>query len=107
MLALMILFGVVPAAHGLPSYSRQTGQACSSCHVGGNWPQLTPWGRFFKLSGYTAGKSLWGGKAGVKYVPVGVFGQVGDTWAAQPNDSQGNVVDRRRPMNSRLSSAPS
>jgi len=92
MLALVILFGMVPAAHALPSYSRQTGQACSSCHVGGNWPQLTPWGRFFKLSGYTAGKSLWGGKAGVKYVPVGVFGQVGATWAAQPNDSQGNVV---------------
>lgn len=89
---LAILLSAAPAAHALPSYARQTGQRCSSCHVGGNWPQLTPWGRFFKLSGYTAGKSLYGGKSGLQYVPVGVFGQLGATWAAQPNNSQGTPV---------------
>jgi len=59
--------------------------------VGGSWPQLTPWGRFFKLSGYTAGKNLWD-KEGINYVPLGAFGQAGLTWAAQPNDTQGQSV---------------
>ncbi len=82
---------VSPRAHGLPSFARQTGQNCAACHVSGSWPQLTPWGRFFKLSGYTAGKQLVG-KEGFHYVPLGVFGQAGLTWAAQPNDAQGQPV---------------
>src|SRR5438552_3722869 len=69
---------VLPKAHALPSFARQTGQRCAACHVGGNWPQLTPWGRFFKLSGYTAGKPLVD-KEGFHYVPVGVFGEAGLT----------------------------
>lgn len=40
-----------PGAHAVPSYSRQTGLACSSCHY--NPPELTPFGRKFKLEGYT------------------------------------------------------
>ena len=35
----------------VPSFSRQTGLACSSCHY--QFPQLTPFGRLFKLNGYT------------------------------------------------------
>ncbi len=35
----------------VPSFSRQTKLACSMCHVG--FPQLTPFGRLFKLNGYT------------------------------------------------------
>ncbi len=35
----------------LPSYARQTGLACSACHI--QFLQLTPFGRRFKLSGYT------------------------------------------------------
>jgi len=35
----------------VPAYSRQTGLACSSCHY--QFPQLTPFGRLFKLNGYT------------------------------------------------------
>lgn len=81
----------LPRAHALPSYARQTGQRCAACHVGGNWPQLTPWGRFFKLSGYAAGRSFVD-KEGFNYVPLGLFGQAGITWAAQPNDAQGNPV---------------
>ena len=59
--------------------------------MGGSWPQLTPWGRFFKLSGYTAGRNLVD-KEGVNYAPMGLFGQAGLTWAAQPNDTQGQSV---------------
>ncbi|HVC53588.1 MAG TPA: hypothetical protein VND87_16335 [Stellaceae bacterium] len=37
-------------AVALPSYARQTGLPCSSCHMG--FPELTPTGRAFKLNGY-------------------------------------------------------
>ena len=40
-------------ALAVPSYARQTQQPCTGCHVGGFGPQLTPFGRQFKLSGYT------------------------------------------------------
>ena len=35
----------------VPGFSRQTGLACSACHF--QFPQLTPFGRLFKLNGYT------------------------------------------------------
>jgi len=34
----------------LPSFARQTGQECAACHNG--FPELTPYGRLFKLNGY-------------------------------------------------------
>jgi len=47
--SLLILF--IPKAFAVPSYSRQTGLPCSSCHYAP--PELTPFGRTFKLEGYT------------------------------------------------------
>jgi hypothetical protein len=38
-------------AHATASFSRQTGMACNSCHT--TFPELTPFGRDFKLNGYT------------------------------------------------------
>ena len=35
----------------IPSFTRQTGLACNVCHT--TFPQLTPFGRRFKLNGYT------------------------------------------------------
>lgn len=46
-------FGVVISADALPSYARQTGQPCGTCHT--DFPGLTPYGRKFKLLGYTVG----------------------------------------------------
>ncbi len=43
-------------ADAIPSFARQTGQPCASCHAG--FPQLTPFGRRFKLGGYTMGGGL-------------------------------------------------
>ena len=40
-------------ARAVPAFSQQTGLPCSACHVGGFGPQLTPFGRAFKLDGYT------------------------------------------------------
>ena len=88
--ACAILF-VTPTAYGLPSYARQTGQKCAACHVGGNWPQLTPWGRFFKLAGYTAGKSFID-REGFNYVPLGVLARAGLTFAAQSKNNDGQTV---------------
>lgn len=42
-----------PEAKAVPAFARQTGQPCAGCHVGGFGPQLTPFGRQFKLTGYT------------------------------------------------------
>lgn len=39
------------AAGAIPSFSRQTGLACNVCHIA--FPQLTAFGRLFKLNGYT------------------------------------------------------
>ena len=40
----------LPDALAVPSYARQTGMACSTCHT--VFPELTPFGREFKLNGY-------------------------------------------------------
>lgn len=40
-------------AAAVPAFAVQTSEPCSACHVGGFGPQLTPFGRAFKLSGYT------------------------------------------------------
>jgi hypothetical protein len=40
-----------PVARAVPSFTRQTGFPCSSCHT--TPPELTPLGRTFKLNGYT------------------------------------------------------
>ncbi len=47
------MFGPTSPADALPSYARQTGQPCGSCHT--DFPGLTPYGRRFKIGGYTAG----------------------------------------------------
>ena len=47
-----------PAA-SLPLYARQTGQPCATCHTA-FW-ELTPFGRRFKLGGYTMGGGDWTG----------------------------------------------
>ena len=52
-----VAFGPKPVS-ALPSFARQTGQPCSTCHSA--FPQLTPYGRRFKLEGYTAGGTRCG-----------------------------------------------
>jgi hypothetical protein len=49
----LLLFGSVPSARAVPAFARQTGQQCIACHV--SFPELTPYGRYFKLTGYTIG----------------------------------------------------
>lgn len=53
-LMLMMLSLVAASnAFALPSFARQTGESCDSCHIGSFGPQLTPHGMKFKIGGYT------------------------------------------------------
>src|ERR1700741_553983 len=46
-------------AFSLPFYARQPGQPCAPCHT--SFLELTPFGRRFKLGGYTLGGGDWNG----------------------------------------------
>lgn len=68
MRAILCSLGLMVAAgnaDALPAFARQTGQNCVSCHAGGQFPELTPYGRLFKLTGYTIGE---------RTVPLSVMG---------------------------------
>jgi hypothetical protein len=45
-----LLTAHAPVAYAVPSYARQTGLTCQACHT--VFPELTPFGRLFKLNGY-------------------------------------------------------
>jgi hypothetical protein len=45
-------------ADAVPAFARQTGYYCSTCHT--VQPELTPFGRQFKLNGYTSGGTRCG-----------------------------------------------
>src|SRR6266699_5750488 len=49
--ALLIGLCSTGTANAVPSYARQTGVACQGCHT--VFPELTPFGRSFKLNAYT------------------------------------------------------
>ena len=50
-ITLMIVFIYPNTSWAIPSFARQTNLPCSSCHT--IFPELTPFGRLFKLNGYT------------------------------------------------------
>jgi len=52
----LVCFLYFGTANALPLFSRQTGQNCVACHAGGQYPELTPYGRYFKMTGYTIGQ---------------------------------------------------
>jgi hypothetical protein len=54
LLLALLLAGI--DARAIPAFNRQTGQNCVACHAGGQFPDLTPYGRLFKLTGYTIGE---------------------------------------------------
>ena len=54
--AALLLALACTLAQAVPSFARQTGQPCATCHVGGFGPQLTDFGIQFKLTGYTLSK---------------------------------------------------
>lgn len=76
---MLLLAGLAPMdAQALPVFARQTGQNCVSCHAGGQFPELTPYGRMFKLTGYTIG---------ARTLPFAVMGVIGDAKVANTSNS--------------------
>src|ERR1700674_468577 len=52
-LTALATIALIQPAQALPSFARQTGQPCATCHT--DFPAPTPFGRRFKLLGYTVG----------------------------------------------------
>src|SRR5271157_3699613 len=72
------------AAQAVPDLAAQTGQPCTMCHVGAYGPQLTPFGRAFKIGGYTQ----TGGEGWAASVPLSLMVQSSftNTSASLPAD---------------------
>jgi hypothetical protein len=49
---LLTVLAVVPQASAMPSFARQTGKACNTCHFQ-HYPTLNAYGQDFKAGGYT------------------------------------------------------
>ncbi len=72
--AVFITLLISVTTQALPSFARQTGQECSSCHIGGFGPQLTAFGRQFKIGGYTQ-KSVDDSVVPISAMLVGIYDQ--------------------------------
>ncbi len=82
-------------AQAVPSFARQTGMQCNECHT--IFPELTPFGRIFKLGGYVLSKS---GKPYEFPPPLAGMAQItytdakGLTSGVAPFDSTNRATDR-------------
>src|SRR5262244_2585988 len=79
-----LLAGLPRAALAVPSFASQTGLPCAQCHVMAFGPQLTEYGRQFKLNGYTFAK-----QDGGLNIPLAatVFGGYSDVSKEAPTPS--------------------
>jgi len=68
---------LVPVQDSLavPAFAKQTAQSCIACHAGGQFPELTPYGRLFKLTAYTIGE---------RALPISVMAVAGASRMAKP-----------------------
>jgi hypothetical protein len=90
---LLLLAALFPRdALALPAFARQTGQNCLSCHAGGQFPELTPYGRMFKMTGYTLGS---------RTIPLSVMGLASYSRVANTT-SQGAVPSQDFQKNGEL-----
>jgi hypothetical protein len=79
LVGIALVFVWLPAtnrpASAIPAFAAQTGQPCTTCHFGGFDPQLTPFGRAFKIGGYTQR----GGEGWQSYFPLAAMVQTSFT----------------------------
>lgn len=83
-LAVTFAWLIPGTAEALPSFARQTGQNCVACHAGGQFPELTPYGRIFKLTGYTIGE---------RTLPVSLMGVLTANKVKVNDPTQGKTQD--------------
>jgi hypothetical protein len=84
LVGLLILALWPRAAAAIPLFNRQTGQNCVACHAGGQFPELTPYGRMFKMTGYTIGE---------RTVPVSAMALVSYSKVADTSKSDNPSAD--------------
>ena len=84
----IVVCAAVRPAHAVPSFAIQTGQPCAACHVGAFGPQLTSFGRDFKLYGYTASDKQ------VHFPPLAMVTQV--SYGHTQADASSPVADGAR-----------
>ncbi len=81
-----LFWGLVPfSVLAVPSFARQTGMDCAACHT--SFPELTPFGREFKLNGYTLGER--------QLSPLAAMMQFSVTSPARNHDSTGAQLTMR------------
>ncbi len=80
-------------SQALPLFARQTGQNCMACHAGGQFPELTPYGRMFKLTGYTIGDRV---KVPLSVMALATYTKVGDT--SKSDNSAGDFQKNGSPI---------
>jgi hypothetical protein len=90
LLSLLGVFYSTSPAEALPSFARQTGQPCGACHT--DYPGLTPYGRLFKIGGYTYGGGAY------RTTPFSLFPSSDDTTTGQqkqwvPPISMMSIID--------------
>jgi hypothetical protein len=54
-LTIVAMLGLTSTVQGVPSFARQTGLDCNSCHAAAGYPTLNSFGAAFKAAGYTQG----------------------------------------------------
>jgi hypothetical protein len=93
--AVLALILLPAPVHAVPSFARQTGLVCSTCHT--VFPELTPFGRSFKVRGYTMTNVTRGQTPGLEenyYPPVSAMLLMSMTNIAkrQPGTQNGNIL---------------
>lgn len=83
LLLMLTLVALGPAiSFAVPSFARQTGMDCAACHT--SFPELTPFGREFKLNGYTLGER--------QLLPLAAMMQFSMTNVATNHDNTGAQI---------------
>lgn len=96
---LAFLASLCPDARAVPSFTRQTGLACTVCHS--NPPELTAFGRKFKLDGYTLTDKAPSTTIDDKdlklsrYFPIGGMAALSETATNTPQPGAQNWTGRR------------
>lgn len=84
-LALVAVTLTPTISFAVPSFARQTGMDCAACHT--SFPELTPFGREFKLNGYTLGER--------QLLPLAAMMQFSMTSLAKNHDNTGAQIMAR------------
>lgn len=96
-------------ALAIPSFARQTGMSCSACHT--VFPELTTYGRTFKLNGYTTtntdelkdGSDDKGYRLEVNNTPpLAAMLQVADVFVKKPASTAAGIADMASDQNGSL-----